>query len=106
VPSVDVNFTEEVLRLRVPNPPEVVSDLLEFAEVLRKICMDVQICPFWLIGVTYFNNHNCNFYSFLYLITVFYSAYAHEKRRKGSKKKAYTQVFASNSCFLTTEDYR
>jgi hypothetical protein len=67
MPSINIYVTENILRVRVPYPPEVVGNLLEFAQILWQICMNIEFCPVWLIGVTYFNNHNLMFLFFFVL---------------------------------------
>ena len=58
MPSVEVNVTEQILRVSVPTPPHIVRDLLQFAQLGRKGSVYVALFPLRLIHITYFYIHN------------------------------------------------
>jgi hypothetical protein len=57
MPSIEVDVTEEVLCIAIPAPPEVVRNLLQFAQPGREGSVYVTLFVEGLIGVTYFYVH-------------------------------------------------
>ena len=57
VPRIVVDVAEDIFGIRIPYPPEVVGNLLQFVQVFGEVGMYRDLGPIRLIGVAYTYYH-------------------------------------------------